>query len=145
MFKFASDRCLFFDLYIIYLHLIYYIKYRCKFSYFYYSFLLILLESTSCIILQRMTKNIFSLTETRDRVEECPVIWRNSNYARIRLPISGVIQGLALIIVGPFGISHFTTEFPSTGGALDWEVGTDQLSIIIRAYDRTVEMCSLIL
>ncbi|KAF7395069.1 hypothetical protein HZH66_008243 [Vespula vulgaris] len=48
--------------------------------------------------MQRITGYPSSLTEMRDRVEECP--------------------GLALIIVGPFGISHFTTEFPSTGGGV---------------------------
>nr|KAF7422055.1 hypothetical protein H0235_009891 [Vespula pensylvanica] len=41
--------------------------------------------------MQRITGYPSSLTEMRDRVEECPVICRNSNYARIRLPMSGVI------------------------------------------------------
>ena len=41
------------------------------------------------------------------------IILRNSNNASTRLPMSGVIWGLALIIIGMAGLSRFPNGHPS--------------------------------
>lgn len=42
------------------------------------------------------------------------IILRNSNNANTRLPMSGVILGLAVIIIGMAGLSRFPNGHPST-------------------------------